>query len=391
MIKRILQDKIEVSLKTFPAVGIVGPRQSGKTTLAHAIGNKWKQGAVFLDLERPSDLGKLDEAELYLAQYKDKLVVIDEVQRKPDLFPLLRSLIDEHRTNGRFLLLGSASPELKRQGAESLAGRIVYHQLSPFIFKEVGTSSQILRMLWVKGGFPLSFLEKSNEKSFLWREAFISTYLERDIGQFGFRIPSAVLHRFWQMLSHLHGQLWNASHIGASLGVSPPTARHYLDILHETFMVRQLQPYFANVKKRLVKSPKVYLCDSGILHTLLRIGSYEDLLNHPAAGHSFEGWVVEQIMTVMPLGCEAFFYRTSSGAEIDLVLLPPNKKPVAIEIKFSQNPGVSKGFWEAFADLKCGKGFIVYPGKEYYALRPDVFALPVNELARILQVIYKQG
>lgn len=384
MVKRTLQNKIEADLKTFPAVGIIGPRQTGKTTLARAIADKWKKGAVIIDLERPSDLSKLDEAELYLSQYADKLIVIDEVQRKPDLFPLLRSLIDEHRINGRFLLLGSASPDLKRQGAESLAGRIVYHELTPFIFQDVGTSSLLIRKLWIKGGYPLSFLEKSDEKSVAWREAFISTYLERDIGQFGFRIPSAVLHRFWQMLAHLHGQLWNASHIGASLGVSPPTARHYLDVLNETFMVRQLQPYFANVKKRLVKSPKIYLRDSGILHTLLNIGTYEDLLNHPSAGHSFEGWVVEQILTFIPRNWEAYFYRTSSGAEIDLVLFPPNKEPLAIEIKLSKNPGVSRGFWEAFEDLKCRKGFVVYPGKEKYVLRPNVFALPVNELARIL-------
>jgi uncharacterized protein len=385
MIKRLIEKDIDSSLRHFPVVGLVGPRQSGKTTLARFLAEKCHENAIFLDLERPSDLAKLDDAEFYLKQNTDKLVVFDEVQRKPNLFPLLRSLVDEKRKSGRFLVLGSASPDLMKQSAESLAGRIVYHKLLPFIIQEVGVSQENAKRLWTRGGYPLSFLAKTDAESMNWRQAFISTYLERDIPQLGIRIPAAQLRRFWQMLAHMHGQLWNASRIAASLGVSPPTAQHYLDVLQDTFMVLRLQPYFANLKKRLVKSPKVYIRDSGILHAILNVNSNDELINNPIAGSSFEGWVIEQTIASIPQSWESYFYRSSGGAEIDLVLVPPGKKPIAIEIKLSLSPTVSKGFWEAFKDLQCDSGFVIYPGKEYYSLRQGVYALPVAEIEKILK------
>ncbi|MCI0602737.1 ATP-binding protein, partial [bacterium] len=257
MLKRAIQPVLEKSLTSFPVVGLVGPRQAGKTTLAQALARNTRNNFVFLDLEKPSDLAKLEDPELYLRNFADRLVILDEIQRKPNLFPVLRALVDEFRRNGRFLILGSASPDLLRQSSESLAGRIIYHELSPFTLSEVGFGPVKMKKLWIRGGFPLSFLAKSGDQSFQWREAFLSTFLERDIPQLGFRVPSVTLHRFWKMLAHYHGGLWNGSAIAGSLGVSPPSARHYLDLLNDTYMIRQLHPYFANLGKRLVKSPKV--------------------------------------------------------------------------------------------------------------------------------------
>jgi len=241
----------------------------------------------------------------------------------PGLFPVLRSLVDANRKNGRFLILCSASPELRRQSAESLAGRIIYHELEPLSADEVGPEKESMQKLWLRGGYPLSYLAAGDTESLRWRDAFISTYLERDIPQLGIRVPAAALRRFWQMLSHLQGRVWNASQLASGIGVSPPTARHYLDILQDTFMVRQLQPYFRNIKKRIIKSPKIYLRDSGLLHALLHIDSRETLLGHPVAGPSWEGWVIEQLVNMLPPGWEFYYYRTAGGAEIDLVLLPP--------------------------------------------------------------------
>lgn len=384
MKKRRLQRDIERSLKNFPVVGLIGSRQSGKTTLAKMISSVRKTRVHYLDLERPSDLAKLDEAELYLERFEDRLTIIDEVQRKPGLFPLVRALVDQHPgKKGRFLILGSASPSLIRQASESLAGRIVYHELSPFTLGEIRKSHA--RRLWCRGGYPLSFLARSEEQSRIWREAFTQTYLERDIPQLGVRVPSLQLRRFWEMLAHSHGQLWNASKIASSLGVSAPAVRRYLDILHDTFIVRQLQPYHPNIKKRLVKSPKMYLRDSGLLHTLLRIPSEEALLGTPHAGSSFEGWIVEQIWALLPASWSLYFYRTSAGAEMDLVLLPPDKSPVGVEIKFSKAPAMSKGFRQAYSDLGCRRGYVVCPVKERFPLAKHVDAIPVQNLSQIVK------
>ena len=387
MINRYLRNYVEESLKKFPIVGLLGARQVGKTTLAKIIAGEWKQQVVYLDLERPSDLAKLDEAELYLEQHATSLVILDEVQRKPELFPVLRALVDSDRRNGRFLILGSASPALIRQSSESLAGRIYYHELAAFSLVEIESTEKNISKLWCRGGYPRSFLAKSEKDSIQWRESFIQTHLERDIPNLGLRIPASALHRFWQMLGHCHGQLWNASKIAGSLGVSATTVRHYLDVLQDTFMLRQLQPFHLNIKKRLTKSPKVYLRDSGLLHSLLRVESYNDLLGHPSAGASWEGWIIEQIITIIPKSWMTFFYRTSGGAEIDLIVQPIGKKPIiAIEMKYSLEPRPAKGFWSAFSDLEPAQGFVVYPGREYYPLSKRVFALPASQLNRIMDV-----
>lgn len=365
----------------YPVVGMLGPRQVGKTTLAKMIKDSMKKNVVYLDLELPSDLNKLQDPELYLSRFTDALIIIDEIQRMPSIFPLLRALVDKKKTAGRFLILGSASPELIRHSSESLAGRIIYHELSPFIFREI--DGRKIQKLWLRGGYPKSYLSGDDEESFTWREAFIKTYLEMDIPQFGIRIPAQQLRRFWTMLAHSHAQLWNASKIAGSLGVSAPTVRNYLDILEETFIVRQVQPYYSNIKKRLIKSPRVYIRDSGLLHALLNIRTVEDLHSHPSLGSSWEGLIVEQIMAMHYDKQQIFFYRTGAGAEVDLVLLDGKHKPVAIEIKYSLSPKLERGFWNAFDDLSCKKGYVVYPGTESYPIGKNVFALPVKNLAGV--------
>jgi hypothetical protein len=386
MIKRSLENDILLSLGQFPAVGIIGSRQVGKTTLAMMIAENRLGKAVYLDLERPSDLAKLGDAELYLRSVADSLVIIDEVQRKCDLFPVIRSLIDEQRRPGRFLILGSASPALLRQSSENLAGRIVYHELKPFDVREVGTLPETIERLWNRGGYPESFLAESDAASLKWREAFIQTYLERDVPNLGLHIPSVTLRRFWLMLAHCQGQLWNATKIAGSLGVDSKTVRRYLGVLEDTFMVRQLQPLHTNLKRRLVKSPKVYLRDSGLLHALFAIQTREQLLGHPAAGASWEGWCMEQVLAAMPSNTTARFYRTSAGAEIDLVLQPPGGGPlVAVETKFSLDPRPAKGFWSALADLQPARSFVIYPGTEFYPLANNVWALPAAQVARLAE------
>ena len=384
MKKRDLEPVLRASLRRFPVVALAGPRQVGKTTLARTVARKLGN-AVYLDMERPSDAARLADPELYLEPLAGRLVILDEIQRRPELFPVLRGLVDAKRANGRFLLLGSASPDLSRQASESLAGRIVYHELAPFTMSEVAAGARDTRMtLWNRGGFPGSFLASSNARSFAWREAFIETHLQRDLPALGVRIPATALRRFWEMLAHYHGQLWNASKIAGSLGVTPPTAKHYLDTLEDTFMIRQLPPFAANLKKRLVKSPKIYLRDSGLLHALLRIDTIDDLLGHPVAGASWEGWVIEQALAVSATHTGASFFRTAAGAEIDLVLERPRGKRIALEIKLSSAPQPSRGFWSGIADLKPSASYVVYPGKERYPLGQGVEALPISMLGEVL-------
>lgn len=382
MIKRIAQDIILNSLKTYPVVGILGSRQVGKTTLANAVKKIAKPDAVYLDLELPSDLNKLQEAEIYLRQYEKSLVIIDEIQRMPSLYPLIRALVDRNRIGGRFLILGSASPELIRQASESLAGRIIYHELSPLNLFE--TEAGHFQKLLLRGGYPNSYLAKNDDESFVWRESYIKTYLEMDIPQLEIRIPSLQLRRFWTMLAHSHGQLWNASKIGGSLGVTAPTVRRYLDILESTFIVRQLQPYHANTKKRLIKSPKVYIRDSGLNHALLRIRTLDDLAGHPATGASWEGFVIEQLAALLPENSQYYFYRSNAGAEIDFLYIDQQNRPVPVEIKYSMSPTLSKGFWNAYEDLRCKQGYVIYPGSETYPLGKNVTALPLTKLQTIL-------
>ncbi len=399
--KRRLREELERALNSFPVVGLIGSRQVGKTTLAREIAAK--QNSVFLDLERPSDLAKLDEPELYLQEQTNKLVVLDEIQRKPELFPLLRSLIDEDRRTGRFLILGSASPKLLRQGSETLAGRIKFLELSPFDITEIisqkgskqnninyntkinsfKSGADDLNELWLHGGYPASFLADNHQASFEWREAFVATFLERDLPQLGFRVNATQARRFWSMLAHVHGQLWNAATLSRSLGVSTPTVRHHLDLLTDMLIVRQLNPLHANVRKRLVKSPKVYIRDSGLLHVLLGIQEYESLWGHPVRGASFEGFVLEQILARIPAHIQPSFFRSHSGDELDLVLRFPNSL-VAVEIKHTASPKLSAGFHRARKDLGIQKSYVIYPGTETYIMSEGVQAIPLISFLNLL-------
>lgn len=379
MINRRILPALRQRLTRFPAVGLLGPRQCGKSTLAKAL-LKELSGAVYLDLERPSDLAKLQEPEVWLAAHANRLVCLDEVQRAPELFPVLRSVLDEGGRPGQVLLLGSGSPELLQRSAETLAGRISYLELTPFLLAETGAATTAnLRRLWVRGGFPRSFLAEDDAASAEWREAFVQTFLERDLAQLGAGIPTGVARRFWQMCAHVHGELWNGSKLAASLGITHPTARSYLDRLAQTYMLRVLPPWTANLKKRLVKTPKVYVRDSGLLHTLLRIGSYEELLGHPALGGSWEGFVIEQVAGVLPVGWEMSFYRTAAGAECDLVL-EKGRRRVAIECKASVAPQVARGFWESLAELKPEKAWVAAPVRERFPLKGGCDVLPLPEL-----------
>jgi predicted AAA+ superfamily ATPase len=384
MIERILQNQIIQSLQRFPAVGLIGARQVGKTTLAKMIAENWPKESLYIDLERPSDYTAMSEPERFLSRHAKKLVIIDEIQLRKELFPVLRSLIDMDRHPGRFLLLGSSSPDLVRQSGESLAGRIAYHQLSPFLLSEL--SPDKMDLLWIRGGFPPSTLAESEDASIQWRQDFIMTYLQRDLSVLGYdiRIPAMTLRQFWQMLAHTHGQSANLSQLAANMELSRQSIRKILDILQETFMIRQLQPFHANIKKRLVKTPKVYIGDSGILHTLLAINTFDDLMRHSAIGTSWEGFCMEQILNQIPRGWDAFFYRTQAGAEVDLILQQqPGQAPIFVEFKHSQTPKLTTGFWSAQKDLQPKACYVVYPGKTAYPLTKSVEVLPLTQINKI--------
>ena len=381
MISRRIFPNIEKALVQFPAVALLGPRQAGKTTLARCVGSS-HVNSLYLDLERPSDLAKLADPELFLSRHADQLVVLDEIQRQPDLFPVLRALIDENRRPGRFLLLGSASPQLLRQTSESLAGRISFHELAPFDVSEIKPKKADIGVFWLRGGYPLSWLAESDEASLAWRESFIITHLERDIPAFGIRIPGPTLHRFWRMLAHLHGQMWNASRLASGFGVSAPTVQHYLEILEATYMVRRLPPLHVNLGKRLVKSPKIYLRDSGLLHALLGIRSLDELAGHPVVGPSWEGWVLEQIAQLLSPQWQLSFYRTATGAEMDVVA-ERGERRIGFEIKLSSAPSLSKGFWSAMQDLQLDQAYIVAPVETAYPIAEKVEVLPANDLAKL--------
>src|SRR3990167_2377141 len=318
MLIRHLQPIVERRLAQFPAVALLGPRQVGKTTLAQAVAAN-HEGALLLDLERESDRAAVAQPELFLPRYRDRLVVLDEVQLMPQLFSALRPEIDAQRQAGRFLLLGSASGELLHQTSESLAGRVAYLELTPLLAAELPTDQGTLQTLWQRGGYPLSYLAPDDESAMLWRQDFIRTFLQRDLPAMGLRVPAETLRRFWTMLAHLQGQMFNASQLGMALGgASHTTTARYLDTLVDTLMVRRLEPHLANIGKRLVKSPKVYVRDSGLLHALLGLSTVRDLQGHPVAGASWEGFVIEQVAAALPAGAQIGFYRTAAGAELDL-------------------------------------------------------------------------
>jgi predicted AAA+ superfamily ATPase len=372
-------------LEQFPAVALLGPRQVGKTTLALQLAATTP--SLYLDLEASSDLARLSEPSLFLQRHADKLVILDEVQRLPGLFAELRGLIDAGRrqgqANGRFLLLGSASVELIRQSSESLAGRIAFLELGGLHALELGADA--LDKLWIRGGFPGSTLAATDGDSAEWRRQFIRTYLERDIPQLGPRVPAETLRRFWTMLAHGQGSLLNAAELGRSLGVDGKTVGRYLDLLVDLLLVRRLPPLLANAGKRLVRSPKVLVRDSGLVHTLLGLGDADAVLGHPVAGASWEGFVIETLLAVAPQDCQGWFYRTAAGAEIDLVLEWSPQRRWAIEVKRSLSPRLGKGFHQARADLQPERTFVVTPSATGYPLAAGVEVMGLAELAAVLR------
>lgn len=386
MITRIVSKNIEELLDEFPAVGILGPRQVGKTTLAESIAEASGRESLYLGLESPVDLAKLSDSEAFFYFQKGKLIILDEIQRLPEIFAVLRSVIDRRRKEGlktgQFLVLGSASLELLQQYSESLAGGIAYQQLSGITIEEYSETQK----LWFRGGFPDSLLAKSEAASMRWRQSFITTYLERDVPQIGPRIPATTLRRLWTMLAHNHGTQLNQAQLAKNLDVSVPTIKRYVDLLEDLFLVRSIRPWSGNVGKRLVKTPKVYIRDSGITHALLNIGSFNELLGHPVVGTSWEGFVIENLISCLADGNTFWYYRTSVGAEIDLVIEKGSNEVWAIEIKKSLAPTVSKGFYIACEDIKATHRFLVYSGSEVYPAAHGVMVMPVLEMMKKLRL-----
>ena len=389
-IPRFLSTRLNERLRQFPAVALLGPRQVGKTTLARALVETGVESApgstepgLYLDLESPVDQEKLADAHGYLGTKRGRLVILDEIHRAPHLFATLRGIIDERirdgEPSGQFLLLGSASLDLLRQSGESLAGRIAYLELGPLDIRELAADDQT--RLWARGGFPRSFLAPTDADSAVWREQFIRTCLERDIPALGPRIPAQTLRRFWTMLAHSQGGLWNAASLARSLAVDGKTVARYVDLLADLLLVRRLPPLHANVRKRLAKSPKVYVRDSGILHALLRLDDLENVLGHPVAGASWEGFVIETLLRAAPERTQASFYRTASGVEIDLVLELPGARVWAVEIKRGLAPAVGRGFRVALDDVQPDRAFVVHGGEDRYPKGSGVEAVGLRELA----------
>ncbi len=373
---------LEGYLDRHPVVAILGARQVGKTTLARQLVARRSRTTTVFDLENPDDLARLAEPMLALKDLGG-LVVLDEIQRRPDLFPVLRVLADRPGTPARFLVLGSASPDLLKQSSESLAGRILYHRLGGLALDEVGLEQR--DRLWLRGGFPRSFLAESDQASAEWRREFVSTFLERDLPELGVTIPSPTLRRFWTMLAHYHGQIWNGSELARAFGVAQTTVRRYLDIFTAALVLRQLPPWFENLKKRQVKSPKVYLADSGILHSLLNLETRDDLLRHPKVGASWEGFVLDEIM--VRLGArreECFFWATHAGAELDLLVVRGNRR-LGLEIKRTSAPSMSRSMRSALSDLGLERLDVVHAGEHTYPLAERVRAVALARLDQDLE------
>ncbi len=387
MIPRTLEKSLNQRLSEVPAVVLTGPRQVGKTTLALSVGES--RGALYLDLESERDRSKLAEPELYLSNRFETLTILDEVHRVPGLFPIIRGLIDRARRNGYrrglYLLLGSAALDLLKQSGETLAGRVSFLELHPFSILETASEIRDLDRLWLRGGFPDAFLSDSDAESMRWREDFIRTYLERDIPQFGPRIAAETLRRFWTMLAHLEGTNLNTAQLARNIGIDTKTAGSYVDLLVDLLLVRRLPSWHANVGKRIVKSPKIFIRDTGILHALLGVDDIDNLLSHPIVGRSWEGFIIENLLTAAADGAQAYFYRTSGGAEVDLLLVWPGGEKWVIEVKRSLAPKLERGFHSACKDLGPERMFVVYPGDDSYPLTKEVSVVPPFEIMRIVR------
>lgn len=371
MINRRIWTEIKESLTFFPVVSIIGPRQVGKTTLAKQIISESAKPTLYLDLEIQSDLYKLNDAELFLSKHSDYLIVIDEVQNKKELYPLIRGLVDQQRQPARFLLLGSASPELIRDSSESLAGRIAYHQLYPFDLTEIQDTFTETD-LWIKGGFPEMLFNHKIDLSHRWMENFISTYLNRDLLQLGLNASPKIIRNLWTMMAHINGQLFNATNLGKSLGVSTPTVKRYVDFLEEAFLLKSLHPFYWNISKRLVKTPKIYLTDTGILHHLIGITDFISLSGNPLIGNSWESFVFNQVLALKSQYIDIFFYRTHQGAEVDLVFSKGLNVVATAEIKYTNSPQLTKGNFIAFEDLKAPMNFVITPSSDDYLMKENV-------------------
>ena len=368
--------RLVTAIRRSPVTALLGPRQCGKTTLARIYGSD--RGAEYFDLESQPELQRLQNPEMVLGPIEG-IVILDEIQRMPALFSTLRVLVDRPENQARFLILGSASPDLVKNVSETLAGRVEFVELSGFDIREAGADAW--QALWLHGGFPRSYITDSDDDSLAWRESFIQTFLERDIPQLGITIPSAAMRRFWTMLAHHHGQLWNASEIGRSMGLSNKTVRSYLDILTGTFMVHQLQPWYENLRKRQVKSPKIYLRDTGILHALLNIADKHSLWSHPRVGASWEGFALSQFLQIVRPS-QAYFWSTYSGAELDLFFLH-NGRRYGVEFKFSEAPKVTKAMHSALNDLQLEHLWIICPGPHRYPVDEKISVWPIHEIAEM--------
>ena len=393
MITRLKQKQVLNFSKQFPVIAIIGPRQSGKTTLSKLLYLKNNKNAYYFDLESPVDRAHFNRPEYFLSSLTDKPIIIDEVQRLPDLFALLRSLVDKKKQKGKYILLGSATPHLIKGVSETLAGRIAYVEVDPFNLTEVYKKPSDTNKHWFRGGFPDAWLVKNDLQWHAWMDNFFRTFIERDLNTlFGVSFYPDLMFKLWGMLAHFHGGIWNAQSFAKGLNISPTTVNKYIEYLEGAFMLRRLPAYFINAKKRLVKSPKIYVRDSGLLHYLTGIQTAKELFFNPGIGNAWEGYVIEQILQLLPATVKPYYYRTHDGSEMDLVLVKGIKPIVCIEIKTTNEPNLTKGFYESFKDLKCKNGFIVTPHQDTsYALDDNIVIVGlhdflINKLPKLLKL-----
>lgn len=384
MIQRYLQKNLFEGVAYFPAVALLGPRQVGKTTLVKQISQQLDKPQVYLDLEYYADAAKLREPDSFFLEHQHETVILDEIQRQPELFPLLRSMIDQHRVNGRFILLGSASPDLLKKSSETLAGRIQYLEMHPLHFNEIMSQKIDYQTHWMRGGFPNALLAPNARASELWQQSFIQTYIERDLPALGLPASPSLVRNLLRMLAHIHGGMLNYADLASSLNVSQPSVKTYMEFLENAFLIRRLEPYFLNISKRLVKSPKVYIRDSGLFHHLIGVQNFDQLLGHISLGNSWEGYVIQQIIANLALGVEPYFYRTKDRAELDLLLVKHGVVEVAMEIKFGSSPTISRGNTQAWEDVKAKQNLIVTPRTDDYWYRKEVRVCNISTLWKYL-------